>query len=59
MRCSPAIVLEAGLIIYKLHNGFWFFDSRTLKELHQDLRVVLRKCWPDWGITPKLKAARV
>jgi len=38
-------------------SGSWF--SPTLKELHHDLRAVLRKCWPDWAITPKLKAGRV
>src|SRR5215475_4830167 len=53
----PAIVLETSPVIYKSHNGFWFLVSPTLKELHHDLRAVLRKCPPDWAIAPKLKAA--
>jgi peroxiredoxin len=52
------IVLEPGLIIYKIYNGYWFFGRPTLEELRQDLRTVLQKCRPDWDITkPELKAA--
>lgn len=52
------IVLEPGLVIYKIYNGYWFFGRPTLEELRQDLRAVLRKCRPDWDITtPELKAA--
>ena len=37
---------------------YWFFGRPTLEELRQDLRAVLKKCWPDWDITsPELKAA--
>jgi hypothetical protein len=40
------IVLELGLVIYKIYNGYWF------------LRAVNKKCRPDWDITtPKFKAA--
>ena len=52
------IVLEPGLIIFKIYNGYWFFARPTIEELRQDLRAVLRKCRPDWDITrPELKAA--
>jgi hypothetical protein len=52
------IVLEPGLVIYKIYMGYWFFGRPTLEELRQDLRAVLRKCRPDWDITtPELKAA--
>ena len=52
------IVLEPGLVIYKIYNGYWFFGRPTLEELRQDLRAVTRKCRPDWDITtPELKAA--
>ena len=51
------IVLEPGLIVYKIYMGYWFFGRPTLEELRQDLRAVLRKCRPDWDITtPELKA---
>jgi len=52
------IVLEPGLVIYKIYNGYWFFGRPTIEDLRQDLRAVLRKCRPDWDITHSdLKAA--
>ena len=52
------IVLEPGLIVYKIYNGYWFFGRPTVEELRQDLRTVLKKCRPDWDITnPELKSA--
>ena len=52
------IVLEPGLVIHKIYNGYWFFGRPTVEELRQDLRAVSRKCRPDWDITtPELKAA--
>jgi peroxiredoxin len=47
------IVLEPGLIVFKIYNGYWFFGRPTIEELRQDLRTVLRKCRPDWDITTK------
>src|SRR6266568_3815383 len=38
------IVLEPGLVIYKIYNGYWFFGRPTPEELRQDLRAVLKKC---------------
>ena len=50
------IVLEPGLVIYKIYNGYWFFGRPTLEELRQDLRAVTKKCRPDWDITtPELR----
>ena len=52
------IVLEPGLVIYKIYMGYWYFGRPTMEELRQDLRAVLKKCRPDWDITtPKLRAA--
>ena len=52
------IVLEPGLVIHKIYNGYWFFGRPTVEELRLDLRAVSRKCRPDWDITtPELKAA--
>ena len=52
------IVLEPGLVIYKIYNGYWFFGRPTMEELRQDLRAVSQKCRTDWDITqPELKAA--
>jgi peroxiredoxin len=52
------IVLEPGLIVFKIYNGYWYFGRPTVEELRHDLRSVLQKCRPDWDITnPELKAA--
>jgi len=52
------LVLEPGLVVFKIYNGYWFFGRPTNEELRQDLRAVLRKCRPDWDITaPEMKAA--
>ncbi|HEY2821934.1 MAG TPA: redoxin domain-containing protein [Candidatus Acidoferrum sp.] len=52
------IVLEPGLVVFKIYNGYWFFGRPTNEELRQDLRAVLKKCRVDWDIsTPELKAA--
>jgi len=52
------LVLEPGLIIYRIYMGYWFFGRPTVEDLRQDLRAVLKKCRADWDITtPELKAA--
>jgi peroxiredoxin len=52
------IVLEPGLIVFKIYLGYWYFGRPTIEELRQDLRAVLTKCRPDWDITsPEMKAA--
>jgi peroxiredoxin len=52
------VILEPGLIIYKIYMGYWFFGRPTVEDLRQDLRVVLKKCRPDWDITtPEMKTA--
>lgn len=52
------IVLEPGLLVHKIYNGYWFFGRPSVEELRQDLRAVLKKYRPDWDITqPELRAA--
>jgi hypothetical protein len=52
------IVLEPGLVVYKIYNGYWFFGRPTLEDLRQDLRAITQKYRPDWDITtPGMKAA--
>ena len=45
------ILLEPGLVVYKIYNGYWYFGRPTLEELRQDLRALTKKCRPDWDIT--------
>jgi hypothetical protein len=52
------IVLEHGLLIHEMYMGYWYFGRPTIEDLRQDLRVVTKKCRPDWDMTrPEMKAA--
>src|ERR1700716_845868 len=44
------LVLELGLRVYKIYNGYWFFGRPTVEELRLELRAVLQRCRPDWDI---------
>src|SRR5947207_14716589 len=46
----PTLMLEPGLRVYKIYNGYWFFGRPTVEELRLDLRAVLQRCRPDWSI---------
>ncbi|HSS11709.1 MAG TPA: redoxin domain-containing protein [Acidimicrobiales bacterium] len=51
------LVVEPGLVIFSIYQGYWFFGRPTVEELRQDLRAVLKKIRPDWDLTdPQLKA---
>lgn len=45
------LVLEPGLIIYSIYNGYWFWGRPSTNDLWHDLREVTRKSRPDWDIT--------
>ncbi|HKQ96848.1 MAG TPA: redoxin domain-containing protein [Candidatus Polarisedimenticolia bacterium] len=51
------LVLEPGLRVFKVYNGYWFFGRPTVEELRLDLRAVLLRCRPDWDITGADKRA--
>ena len=52
------IVLEPGLVIHKIYNGYWYFGRPSMNELRHDLRIVSEKSRSDWDITrPELKEA--
>ena len=50
-------VLEPGLKIHKIYNGYWFFGRPTVEELRLDLREVLRRCRSDWDIQTEAQKA--
>lgn len=50
-------VLEPGLRIYKIYNGYWYWGRPSMAELHQDLRAITMKYRPDFKIdTPEMRA---
>jgi peroxiredoxin len=51
------LVLEPGLRVYRIYNGYWFFGRPTVEELRLDLRAVLQRCRPDWDISSETQRA--
>jgi peroxiredoxin len=45
------LVLEPGLVIYSVYNGYWYWGRPSSAELRADLRAVTEKVRPDWDIT--------
>jgi hypothetical protein len=43
-----AFLLEPGLVIFKIYNGYWFWGRPTQEDLRQDFRAISMKCRPDW-----------
>lgn len=43
-------VLEPGLKIYSIYNGYWFWGRPSTEELWKDLRTVHQKIRPDWDL---------
>ena len=43
-------ILEPGLLIYKIYNGYWFWGRPSAAELWIDLRAVFQKVRPDWDL---------
>jgi hypothetical protein len=44
-------VLEPGLVVYTVYNGYWFWGRPSTAELWRDLREVTRKARPDWDLS--------
>ncbi len=50
------IVLEPGLVIFKIYNGYWFWGRPSIDDLRHDLRAVSAEIRPDWDLsTPGLR----
>ena len=51
-------VLEPGLRVHSIYNGYWFWGRPTMDELHLDLRAVMQKIRPDFDLSaPGLREA--
>jgi hypothetical protein len=45
------LVLEPGLVISSVYNGYWYWGRPSPAQLRADLRAVTEKVRPDWDIT--------
>jgi hypothetical protein len=43
-------VLEPGLQIFRIYNGYWYWGRPSVEELRLDLRELLRKIRPDFDL---------
>jgi peroxiredoxin len=43
-------VLEPGLVIHSVYNGYWYWGRPSQEDLRRDLREVSRKVRPDWDL---------
>lgn len=51
-------VLEPGLVVYSVYNGYWYWGRPGAEDLRRDLREVTKKVRFDWDITtPELREA--
>ena len=41
-------ILMQGLVIYKIYNGYWYWDRPAIEDLRKDLRDLHRKIRPQW-----------
>ena len=50
------LVLEPGLVVHRIYNGYWFWGRPSFVDLWRDLRDVSAKVRPDWDLsTPGLR----
>src|SRR3954467_3074275 len=53
-----ALVLEPGLVIHSIYNGYWFWGRPSAEDLRRDLRAVTEEIRPDWDLgAPGLREA--
>jgi peroxiredoxin len=52
------LVLQPGLVIHSVYNGYWFWGRPSTEDLRRDLREVTREVRPDWELgAPGLREA--
>jgi peroxiredoxin len=52
------LVLEPGLVVYSVYNGYWYWGRPSVEDLRRDLRAVTRAIRPDWDLdAPGLREA--
>jgi peroxiredoxin len=52
------LVLEPGLVIHSIYNGYWFWGRPSIEDLRHDLRAVMSEIRRDWDLsTPGLREA--
>lgn len=51
-------LLEPGLVIHSMYNGYWYWGRPSNYDLRRDLREITQKIRPDWDLgAPGLREA--
>jgi peroxiredoxin len=50
------VILKPGLIVFKVYNGYRYWERPTVEELRQDLRMLHREITPQWNDAEQLPA---
>ena len=51
-------LMEPGLVVHSIYNGYWFWGRPSIVDLWRDLRAVTREIRPDWDLSaPGLRDA--
>jgi peroxiredoxin len=45
------LVLEPGLRIFRIYNGYWYWGRPSVEDLRRDLRELFQKVRPDWELS--------
>jgi peroxiredoxin len=45
------LVLEPGLVVYSIYNGYWFWGRPSTEDLRRDLRDITQRIRPDWDLS--------
>lgn len=45
------IMLEPGLIVFSIYNGYWYWGRPTPEEIRRDFRAMTRRSRPDWDLS--------
>jgi peroxiredoxin len=52
------LLLEPGLVIHSVYNGYWYWGRPSNDDLRHDLREITKKVRPDWDLgAPGLREA--
>ena len=52
------LVLQPGLVVHSVYNGYWFWGRPSVHDLWRDLRAATAEIRPDWDLaTPGLREA--
>jgi hypothetical protein len=55
---STVRLTQAGLVIFRIFNGYWFWGRPSIVDLWHDLRALMSESRPDWDLSaPGLREA--